>query len=120
MSTTEYKRTPITLTSTLILFVGGAVLFGGFLEIRHLWEARHPAVSEHRVELVQAAVKVMGCESIALTIIAEEPTRARVEGCNRSTTFRWGRVRGKSLPEHWHEIDPSCRIDYMGFKVPCG
>lgn len=120
MSTIEYKRTPITLTSTIILFVGGAALFGGFIGMRRFWQARHPAVSEHRVELVEAAVKRMGCEADALKIVVEEPTRARVEGCNRSTTFRWGRVRGKSLPEHWHEIDPNCRIDYMGFKLPCG
>lgn len=119
MSTTEYKRTPLTPAAGLIIFVGGGLLLGGFLGIRHLWEAHHPAVSEHRTELVETAAKKMSCEPGGLKIVAEEPTIARVEGCNRSVTFRWGRVRSSDLPVHWLEIDPNCRVSFLGFDLRC-
>ncbi len=119
MSTTEIKRAPVTPAFLLIMFVGGAVFMLGFIQIRRSWQARHPAVSEHRGELAAAAAEKMRCEPDALKIVVEEPTLARVEGCSRIATFRWGRVRGKGLPMHWHEIDPSCRFNFMGFDLPC-
>ena len=119
MSTTEFKRTPVTPTFVLILFVGGAVVMQGFIQIRRFLQARHPAVSEHRGELVEAAARKMGCEPDALKVVVEEPTLARLEGCGRTATFRWGRVRGDGLPEHWHEIDSSCRLNVMGFDMLC-
>ena len=109
----------ISLRFVLVLFVGGPLLLVGFVQLRRLWQARHPAVQEHRAELVQAAARQMGCAADKVEIAAEEPTRARAQGCGKTLTFQWGRVRGKSLPEHWHAIDPNCTIDYLGCNLPC-
>ena len=119
MSTTDSSRRQPSLTLLVVVFVGFPLVFLAFLKIRRLWEARHPAVSEHRDELVAAAVKAMKCGPDGLSVVAEEPTRARVEGCGRAATFRWSRRRSDPVPEHWHEIDPNCRVEYMGCNLPC-
>src|SRR5260370_36072047 len=84
--------------------------------MRRWRKERPPAVKEHLAELIQAAAEQTGCPAEALKVTVEEPTRARVEACGKTVTFRWGRARRKGLRkiEHWHQIDPDCRFDYMG------
>src|SRR5262249_19038767 len=110
---------------SLAYFVGLLAFIGlGYLAIRRIqqfWDGRHPAVSEHRGELVELATKRMGCGPDALQIVAEEPTRARVDGCGHTATFRWGRVRAQGGPAHWREVDAACRPskDSFGCNIPC-
>lgn len=103
----------------MILFGVLSLLFLGALKLRHLWEARHPAVTEHRDQLLDVAAKKLKCAPDVLEIIVEEPTRARVEGCGQVATFRWSRKRNSGLPDHWFDIDPTCRVDWMGCSLPC-
>jgi len=110
------------LKALLVLFLGGIPFYLGLRQIRRWSEERHPAVKEHLAELIQAAAEQTGCPAEALKVTVEEPTRARVEACGKTVTFRWGRARRKGLRkiEHWHQIDPDCRFDYMGGNFPCG
>jgi hypothetical protein len=112
-------RARLTLPWFLAIFVGGGLLILAFITIQHLWQARHPAVEEHLAALNDVAAKRMGCAKEVLKIIAEEPTRARAEGCGQSLTFRWGSERIKRGLPHWHQIDPSCHVQYLGCSLPC-
>ena len=107
------------LSSFLAIFAGGALLFIGYVWARHAWEARHPAVKEHLGELMAAAARRMACAAERVAVVAEEPTRARVEGCGQVLTFRWGQERIRRGLPHWHQIDPACRVDYLGCSLPC-
>jgi hypothetical protein len=103
---------------------GAAVLFFGVREYRRIQDRRHPAVDEHRDELVRAAAQALHCGEDKLTVQSQEPTLARVEGCGVSVMLRWGPVlnrtsRLRSKTPFWHEIDPNCRIDAMGCAMPC-
>ena len=109
----------ISLRFVLVLFVGGPLLLFGFVELRRLWQARHPAVQEHRAELIQAAARQMGCAEDKVAISPEEPTRARAQGCGKTLTFRWGRDITRRGPLGWRQIDPNCTVDYMGCNLPC-
>src|SRR5262249_22284505 len=84
----------------------------------HLLEKWHPPLEEHRHELMQAAVNAISCPPEKLTIVAETPRQARVEGCGSTRFFLWGRQRSGERVR-WREIDPSCTVDWLGFKLPC-
>jgi len=88
-------------------------------KLKRLSNERHPAVSEHGEELIETAVKRMHCERGGVTVVAEGPMRARAEGCGKTVTFFWERVRTLGGPPRWHEIDPNCTVDYMGVRIPC-
>jgi hypothetical protein len=114
----------VNLRFLAILFGGAAVLFLGVREYRKLQDRRHPAVDEHRDELVRAAAQALHCGDDKVTVQAQEPTLARVEGCGQALTLRWGPVLHRSDPRRsktpfWHEVDPNCRVDYLGISFPC-
>jgi len=120
---TERRSSP--LRFLLILFVAGPVFFFGIRYLQTRYDARHPAAEEHRAALLELAAARLTCGQDALTIHREEdPRRARVEGCGQSVTFRWSSRRVRAHPQtyggqQWYEIDPSCRVDYMGCAMPC-
>ena len=87
-----------------------------FEEVR---QARHPAVKEHLAELMELAAWQLDCPKDRVTIFPEKPMRARATGCGKSGTFFWGRIRTKGGPAVWHEIDPNCTFEYMGWVRPC-
>jgi len=107
-----------------VIFGGGAVLFFGVREYRTIQDRRHPPVDEHRDELIQVAARALRCDGDQLAVQAQEPTLARVEGCGQSSTLRWGPVNKQSHPlpgnaPQWHEIDPNCRFEILGFTFLC-
>jgi hypothetical protein len=73
--------------------------------------------------LLEIAAARLNCEKEALTVHREEdPRRAHVEGCGKVVTFRWAArlVRRQVYSaQQWYEIDPNCRVDYMGCSMPC-
>lgn len=122
-STDAPPRKP-TVPFLMILFAGAAALFVGVRLYRKFQDRRHPAVEEHRDELLEAAAKALNCPGERVAVQVREPTLAGVAGCGKSLTFRWGTVLNRTSPRRsttpfWHDIDPDCRIDYMGCGLPC-
>lgn len=109
----------------IVLLVGGAVSFLGIRYLQRRADARHPAAEEHRAELLEVAALRLNCGKDALAVRREDdPRRARVEGCGTAVTFRWGSRLLRAQPRtysasQWYEIDPNCRVDYMGCAMPC-
>ena len=102
----------------LLVFLFGGVAFAVVIGGRHLWDKAHPALAEHRIDLLQGASSYMECPAADMTLIPDAPRRARVEGCGKSVLFRWVTPR-RSATGHWALIDPNCRTNYLGFSVPC-
>lgn len=115
-----------TSASVLVVVVGGVVFFVGLFMLNRYWGGRHPAVEEHRTDLIDAACRAMRCGNAELSLIVEGPRRARVEGCGQVRTFVWKRTIVRRhprpltyTPAKWHQIDPNCRVDYFGCSLPC-
>lgn len=105
--------------SALVFVVVALILVGGLVIVQKLMDAQHPAVTEHRSELLDAAAKATLCGRDALTVVVEGPKRARISGCGRETTLKWKRPFRNSGTTRWIQIDPNCTMDVFGFKQPC-
>ena len=105
--------------SAIGFVVVALMLVGGLLIVQRFMEARHPPVTEHRAELLDAAAKAASCGRDALTVLVEGPKRARVSGCGLAMTFKWKRPFRNSGTTRWIQIDPNCTMDAFGFKQPC-
>jgi hypothetical protein len=116
--TPRRRRGPV-VKRLLGIFIGGAVLFMGVNRLGEAWKARHPAVKEHLAELTQVAALRLDCPQDRVTIVPENPMRARAAGCGKNVTFFWERIRTRGGPPVWHEIDPNCTFDLMGWVRPC-
>lgn len=123
MPARDSERRPGASATALVLGLGGVgvvlgLLFLGSRRYERSSQARHPAVKEHLAELTELAEGRMGCPRTELVVSAQEPTLARVKGCARELTFRWGR-RVKGGEARWNQIDPSCTVGYLGCALPC-
>jgi len=120
---TARPRSPVVFL--IVVFAGGGSFFFGARYLQRRADARHPAADEHRAELLEAAAARLSCGRDALMVQRDDdPRHARVAGCGKSVTFRWGarllRARPRTYSaQQWYEIDPSCRVDYMGCAMPC-
>ena len=118
------RRARSPLRFVIVMLVGG-VVFLGVRYLLRLNDARHPAAEEHRAELLDLAAWRLGCGKEALAVTRDEdPRHARVAGCGKSLMFRWGSRLVRARPQtysaqQWYEIDPTCRVDYMGCAMPC-
>jgi hypothetical protein len=111
----EAQARPVS-TRWLVSFVTVVfVALGGILGGRHLWDHWHPAVDEHRDELLDAVANQTSCPKGEMTVVAVSPSVARVDGCGRSLTLRWVSEHRGWNRARWRQIDPNCFRTVLGF-----
>jgi hypothetical protein len=116
----EARAQPVSARWIVSFLAVAFLALGGIVGGRYLWDQWHPALEEHRAELLDTFAGQTRCPHDDMTVVAVSATVARVDGCGRSLTFRWVSERRRSSRASWRQIDPNCFRTMLGFiKYSC-